>query len=1263
MVRYGFSKKIFTKGINSDTTDEFLQDGEDRYRLNVRAGSSDGSTLGAIENVLGNTLISFTLPSGVNTVIGSKLYEQKNKNYYFVHNSLFNHCILEYNQVTKQIVKVFQDSLLGNPVNILNFSKDFLITGIDVIALDNETDLLYWTDFNEEPKKINIRKGKAYMNGDYINGYKHPFDKRILYRIKQPPICTPTSYWDSEGGNASQGSYVEAGGKTVRYTGTNTLFQWDEAVDDKNQFANNRYTKVGDGIVSISGLLACVDTTVYRRSSTPISNGRFSVLKNGVAIYNNTIQLTYQRRSRVLLDDWYDGRAGVWLNLSNISLKNGDVLTFVFNYSGSDSSGIRIYGEGLVSASTSGRLRIREQSTPSYGTNYLFKKLFRFKSCFIFDDYEESAYSSISKYSYPQVVMQGQDIAFHDNVLYVTVPTGSSIVEKIRIVGQEVNSPDFVLITEIDKKQEGIADDTFYTYKFTNMGNYVPIEVNTSIKLFDKVPLKSKAQKLIPDNRLLDGLIVEGFDPVDIDVKIDLGYISANTMYPNNAPKGYPTRPVFKDASKHQIAIVYYDHSNRSGLSNIKDYGHSVLKNGRYGSLLEIPAMNESSYANGVTFNKDEFIPKVVLSIYNEPPTWATHYQILCSKNKATGRYLKFISNNVRFVTISTMVTASYGVADGVEIDMSNILGGYKAANPGSMLYYSFQVGDRIRFLEDRVDNSFVYNEQEVLSFNESTQKLVVKTNSTTPNIAAGCLYEIFNPISNATDILYEIGECYPIVNSTSNKKIHTGAITNQVVGGLVSYGIVGTSFTGVISALTGSFVVGDTILVTAKDGYKGNVTLTQVSGSIIVGTYNTIINGNASISDKSGTIVKPAKIEIQGVDTFKTYQTVSTALGDTSHWIDSESVSFFYDSKAADFGRPNRSDDTERQVTRLSTPIWSERLVPETFINGLSSVFDTSFQYYPQYYGGIQLFDVKGDSVIMFQENKVGLVGVNQITYNDIQGGSSVGASNNVLNPQANYYNGDFGIGKHPESHARFGDVHYFIDTTRGVILRLSNDGLTPISDIYNMHNYVTDKCKEITDYSLKINIFGCFDAKFNEYIVSFQGKGDIKSETLAFNERMNFFSTFYSYYPEYLSQVNGNVISYLNGSLYLHNSNNNYNTFYGVFTASEIHSLLNIEPSNVKVFESISVESKDVWTPYEISNDNGQLTNLIEQDFQTKEGYHYAPLWKDVNTPNVLTPLIEGDNMRDSIFRIKIKFDKNYYSKLFAINYKYIISNLHNR
>ena len=74
----------------------------------------------------------------------------------------------------------------------------------------------------------------------------------------------------------------------------------------------------------------------------------------------------------------------------------------------------------------------------------------------------------------------------------------------------------------------------------------------------------------------------------------------------------------------------------------------------------------------------------------------------------------------------------------------------------------------------------------------------------------------------------------------------------------------------------------------------------------------------------------------------------------------------------------------------------------------------------------------------------------------------------------------GEFGISKNQESFASEAYRAYFTDRQRGAVLRLSRDGLTPISD-HGMKDWFRDNLR-LGD----IGIFGSYDDKKDEYNVT---------------------------------------------------------------------------------------------------------------------------------------------------------------------------------
>jgi hypothetical protein len=1118
-------KLIFKGGMNSDSSPEDMQPGEARARINCRVLSSDNDEDGALETPLGNTLTAYTLPSGgTYKVIGAKEYLKTGKAYYFVHCTIpAQNLILQYDMYLNTITKVLQDA--ATAPYYLNFNEDYLITGINVVELDSENHLLYWTDNYNQPKKINIEKAILHAAGDYINGYPSPFEAAWTYRIKKPPLTPPTYTWSTTAGQ--------------------------------------------------------------------------------------------------------------------------DI-------------------------------------------NYLFKKLFQFKVQFVYDDREISAWSPISKYAWPATTHDndtGEDILTQSNTITIAVPTGSGIVKKIRIAGKELAAEDFSLIAELDKTDLSIGNDATYNFKFYNNGNYVTLEVNESIKLFDSVPLLSQAQELIAGNRLTDGNITEGFNPVNIDLRLPLSF--APGSFPVNP--WYPNKSYLKPGGAYKHGIVYYEgYGNRSGTSNIVSGKTSELKHDRYGTTLYVPFLTETAY----TGNAMDVIPIVNAEIYNPPPSWATHYQIVRSKNETMGRYIQFSAQNVVYLDGNGNITPPASAAY-IKVFIGNIIGRYKDENPNSKLVYDFIPQDRIRFIANRdwavltpstgslaplggnslsyssaiiastslLDSFFAFNDNEITSFDSGAQTITLKCNTgfVPDDLLPGVLFEIYQPAENAindNEILYECGECRQIITDPiSGSLVHDGT-TPQKLNIFLSASQVGAFITVTILAGHG-YTIGAKVKVSAADGSwssygvvsgtTGTTITVNTTGFTIVGTFASAI----------GIITRAAQFTLSGGDNFRKYQDMPALLPSVTRlysYVDAMNASNMFASEAWEIGRPNKVDPNFRQVVRPSTIYYSESFIPETNINGLSSVFDTNFETYEDKYGGIYKLYAEDLRLIVFQQLKVGQLPVNQIIYNDLSLQNTVGASNVVLSPQMVYYLGEFGIGKNPESFAVYGKVKYFVDVLRGAILRLSQDGITQISKVAKFHNFTTDLCKSIVaTKNTNFHVYGVYDVKFGEYIVAFE---EIKSltpmpgYTFAFNEEANVFSTFYSFKPDYMLGINVGIVTFKSGALYIHNTNSTYNNFYGSQAYTEAQVMVNLDPSKKKVLQAIAMETDTPWDLVTITTPQGQSTHLIEANFEDHEDYQYSEIKMDENTPNVTNPIVEGNPMRSQTALVAMRFTKPIYNKLYAVN-----------
>ena len=169
-------KNTFLKGkMNQDLDPRIMPNGEYRKAQNLAISRSEGSTVGEFENILGNVKISdLSLSTGSNDpnieIIGYTVDESNNIGYFIATNNT-DHYIFSVNLSTG-----LQAPTILVQGSFLNFNKDYIITGINLIE-----DFLFWTDNYNQPRKINVTKPLGhYTNEDQISVAKYAPYKPIL---------------------------------------------------------------------------------------------------------------------------------------------------------------------------------------------------------------------------------------------------------------------------------------------------------------------------------------------------------------------------------------------------------------------------------------------------------------------------------------------------------------------------------------------------------------------------------------------------------------------------------------------------------------------------------------------------------------------------------------------------------------------------------------------------------------------------------------------------------------------------------------------------------------------------------------------------------------------------------------------------------------------------------------------------------------------------------------------------------------------------
>ena len=176
-------KNIFNLGkMNKDLDERLVPKGEYRDALNVRVSGSSASDVGAIENSPSNEGLS-QLDFGANPVsIGSVSDDANNKIYWFVRSDTGSF-ICEYDIDNDSSTFVLKDTRSWK-TNVLNFYKTNFVEANILIDIDNDKRFLFFTDGINPPRRIEIESAKL------IDA--NAFTKYDVDVVQQPPLEAPT---------------------------------------------------------------------------------------------------------------------------------------------------------------------------------------------------------------------------------------------------------------------------------------------------------------------------------------------------------------------------------------------------------------------------------------------------------------------------------------------------------------------------------------------------------------------------------------------------------------------------------------------------------------------------------------------------------------------------------------------------------------------------------------------------------------------------------------------------------------------------------------------------------------------------------------------------------------------------------------------------------------------------------------------------------------------------------------------------------------
>lgn len=302
--------------------------------------------------------------------------------------------------------------------------------------------------------------------------------------------------------------------------------------------------------------------------------------------------------------------------------------------------------------------------------------------------------------------------------------------------------------------------------------------------------------------------------------------------------------------------------------------------------------------------------------------------------------------------------------------------------------------------------------------------------------------------------------------------------------------------------------------------------------------------------------------------------------------------------------GRGILASENFKQIARYASMCFSDLFVPDTGFNGLSS-FNLGLPNFKDLNigdGEITLLEPDYTDILVLQEDLISKVLVDKDVLQTASGDGLLSGSTRILGQQIPYA-GDYGC-QDPAAFARWGNVKYIPDRKRGVVLRLSQDGLTEISR-YGFRDYFNDLFRTSTV------LRGSYDPRHSEYILY-----DVTNAvTIGFSEPKNGFPSFFEYSPDFIINDGYQLWGFKDEFIWKHNATETYNNFYGVQKTSKIAFVFNDAADVIKIIESISLHGDSAWVVNYIK-ERFRETDIPSANFENKEGYFFAFIPKAVGT-----------------------------------------------
>ena len=463
---------------------------------------------------------------------------------------------------------------------------------------------------------------------------------------------------------------------------------------------------------------------------------------------------------------------------------------------------------------------------------------------------------------------------------------------------------------------------------------------------------------------------------------------------------------------------------------------------------------------------------------------------------------------------------------------------------------------------------------------------------------------------------------------------------------------------------------VGNTTSIVDVTSYYQNIVLTEPNIHIGIGQEVLTIDGSpVSVANpplivtaisldgltitvsEDVTVSSGNKITLGNIVNFTKVPKAYVSNNTTDWAIEEARIRGGYNNTSVDYGvKAYIVEDPSNQQNRSSSLIYSGIYNSRTGINNTNqfSVAEDITRSLDPANGSIQKLYAEDTNLTIFQEHKVSRALIDKDAIYSAEGQPMTTSGKQVIG-QVQAYSGEYGIATNPESFAVYGYRKYFTDRNQNVVLRLSQDGITEISQ-YGMTDFFRDNLSVVGNSG---KVIGMWDMHNKQYVISMQpGNAALPSQTLSFDEDSNGWTSFFDYIPNLGGSLINSFYTFKQGNIWKHYSETvRRGSFYGyteegvdfnVFP-STVSLVLNANPSLVKNFNTINYEGSTGWVMDSFTTDDDttipvgkaiDIYNLADMEaalftnnFKKKENKYFANLIN--STVGLLGEVVWGDSM----------------------------------